>query len=134
MRKNENLIVWARNGSQLLVGFRCGECGGMARYFDPAVENDDCPHCHGLGWFGIDPRLPVSAPQGTVAKVAMLSVRYASGLPLWNPQDAPASSADAPPDGSGRGPFSESLSNEAGSAAVDEEGSEVDAGSYSLAP
>ena len=31
--------------------------------------------------------MPVRARAGSVEKVAMLTVRYCTGVPLWNPQD-----------------------------------------------
>ena len=66
---------------------RCAECGGEGRFFDQEGESVDCEHCSGQGWFGVDPHQPVMAVPGTVAKIAMLTVRYASGVPLWNPAD-----------------------------------------------
>lgn len=50
-----------------------------------------CERCDGQGWLGIDPHQPVEAQPGSIAKIAMLTVRYASGVPLWNDKDGPAS-------------------------------------------
>lgn len=36
---------------------------------------------------GIDPYAPTHARPGSEAKVAMLSARYAAGLPLWHNED-----------------------------------------------
>jgi hypothetical protein len=57
--------------------------------FLASVEVDDCEHCGGCGWFGIDPELPVMADPGSVERIAMLSVRYAAGVPIWNDNDRP---------------------------------------------
>jgi len=87
MSKNEDLIVWGSQGSQLLLGARCSGCGGRGRLFESPVDHDSCQPCGGLGWFGIDPNQPVTASAGSVAKIATLTVRYASGLPLFNARD-----------------------------------------------
>lgn len=86
-RKSDALIVWQRVGTQLLLGARCAGCNGLGRLFPEASENPDCEHCGGRGWFGLVPELPVSAPGGTPPRIAMMTVRYASGLPLWNERD-----------------------------------------------
>ncbi|MBT4864284.1 MAG: hypothetical protein HON53_04075 [Planctomycetaceae bacterium] len=86
-KQSEDLIVWSQEGDQLQLGARCGECNGAGRVLTSAVEYDDCDACSGIGWFGIDPERPVMAHVGSAAKVAMLTVRYASGVPLWHPGD-----------------------------------------------
>jgi hypothetical protein len=85
--KSKDLIVWSRTGGRIRLAARCGKCGGEGRFFAANVESEDCQHCKGCGWFGIDPKVPVEALPGSVEKVAALSVRYASGLPLWNRND-----------------------------------------------
>jgi hypothetical protein len=67
---------------------RCGMCSGVGYFFEDSPDHVTCEHCGGVGWFGIDPKMPVMAHPGSVAKVAMLSVRYSSGVPLWNAQDS----------------------------------------------
>lgn len=59
----------------------------MGRLFGAGMDTEDCAHCGGQGWFGIDPHMPVQAGAGSVQKVAMLSVRYANGIPLWDQRD-----------------------------------------------
>ena len=89
MSRSEDLIVWSRKKGFIRIAARCGVCGGYGRLYVQSVEVDDCAHCHGLGWFGIDPKLPVTAQPGSVERIAMMSVRYASGVRLWNQHDRP---------------------------------------------
>ena len=86
-KQSENLIVWSHDGDRLQLGARCGECSGAGRVLASAVQYDDCDACSGIGWFGIDAEKPVMAHVGSTAKVAMLTVRYASGVPLWHSSD-----------------------------------------------
>lgn len=86
-KKCEDLVVWGREDGLVRLAARCGECGGEGRFIDSSGEGHNCEACEGLGWFGIEPERPVAAHAGSVAKVAMLSVRYATGAPLWNPKD-----------------------------------------------
>jgi hypothetical protein len=86
-KHSENLIVWSQDGDRFQLSARCGECSGMGRILVSGVAYDDCGACNGLGWFGIDPQMPVMAHVGSAAKVAMLTVRYASGVPLWHAGD-----------------------------------------------
>ena len=87
MSKSENLIIWGRRRSEWLLAARCGMCGGRGQVAKSDLEYVDCQHCAGLGWFGIDPRMPLMALQGSTAKIAMLSVRYAMGVPLFDDRD-----------------------------------------------
>ncbi len=87
MAKSEDLIVWKRTDDELRLAARCAMCNGMGRIFGSNEEFEDCDHCLGCGWFGIDPLEPVMGPPGSIEKVAMLSVRYALGIPLWNGSD-----------------------------------------------
>ena len=89
--QSDNLIIWRRSESTVHLGARCGECQGLGRFFHNSIDSDDCRHCHGRGWFGIDPKLPIAAQPGSVAKVAMLTVRYAAGIALFNRLDEPDS-------------------------------------------
>lgn len=89
MSKSDVFIVWSRANGQVHVAAKCGPCNGLGRLFEASVEVDDCEHCGGCGWFGINPELPVLADPGSVERIAMLSVRYATGTPLWNPGDRP---------------------------------------------
>jgi hypothetical protein len=89
MSKSDVLIVWSRDDGAMRLAARCGLCGGQGRLFLTSVEADDCEHCEGCGWFGIDPERPVMADPGSVERIAMLSVRYAAGVPLWNAADRP---------------------------------------------
>ena len=89
MSKSDVLIVWSRAGGMVHLAARCGACGGQGRMFLTSVESDDCEHCEGRGWFGIDPEQPVMADPGSVERIAVLSVRYASGVPIWNEGDRP---------------------------------------------
>jgi hypothetical protein len=86
-KKSEDLIVWSGDRERLQLAARCAECGGMGRFVMSAEEYENCEHCAGLGWFGIDPKQPVKAHAGSVAKVAMLTARYATGNDLWHPHD-----------------------------------------------
>lgn len=95
MAKTQHLVVWGREGDRVFLAARCAECGGAGDLFTPSMERVDCEHCTGNGWFGIDPTKPVSAHPGSVAKVAMLGVRYAAGVPLWHPLDGPAGAEKA---------------------------------------
>lgn len=88
MIDSRDLIVWGRKNDKPRVAERCPKCRGKASISAGAAE-DDCDLCGGLGWFGIDPLQPVEARPGSVEKIAMLGVRYASGVPLWNDQDGP---------------------------------------------
>jgi hypothetical protein len=85
--KSANLIVWSRSGTKLRLAARCGMCNGMGRFYGANIESEDCEHCYGRGWFGIDPKVPVEALPGTVEKVAVLTVRYATGTPLFDRRD-----------------------------------------------
>jgi hypothetical protein len=85
--KSDDLIVWHRVGTTALLAGRCASCGGAGRFFLSNGEHLDCEECVGCGWFGIDPRVPVQAQPGSVEKIAMLTVRYASGVPLFNGRD-----------------------------------------------
>ena len=87
MSRSEDLIVWSRKKGLARLAARCGHCGGHGRHYLQSIEADNCAHCEGLGWFGIDPEEPVSAQPGSVERIAMMSVRYASGVRLWNGQD-----------------------------------------------
>ncbi len=89
--QSDNLIIWRRTRNRVHLGARCGECQGLGRFFYNSIDSDDCTHCHGRGWFGIDPKLPISAQPGSAAKVAMLTVRYAAGIALFNRLDEPDS-------------------------------------------
>lgn len=86
-KHSQDLIVWSQDGNRLRLSARCGECSGMGRVLASNVAYDDCDACDGLGWFGIDPEKPVMAHAGSTAKVAMLSARYARGVPLWHAGD-----------------------------------------------
>ncbi len=88
MIDNTETVVWGHEKNQPLVGRRCQSCEGNA----PLPHGSgfaECEECGGLGWTGIDPHKPVTAAPGSAEKVAMLSVRYAAGWPLWNEQDGP---------------------------------------------
>src|SRR5262245_13873877 len=89
MTKGYVLIVWSSNQRQIHLAARCGPCGGLGRLFEASVEADNCEHCGGCGWFGMNPALPVLADPGSIERIAMLSVRYATGTPLWNAGDRP---------------------------------------------
>lgn len=89
------LIVWGIRNGKPLTAVVCPDCGGRGRLFQSTPELDECKNCAGLGWFGIDPWQPVAARPGSPEKVAMLTVRYASGVPLWNEQDGPVADDDA---------------------------------------
>ncbi len=111
MSTNENLkhsIVWGRKGNQKLTAQRCPVCDGIGRLFANTIHRVDCVRCGGMGWFGIDPRMPVKASPGSDEKVTMLSVRYATGLPLWNDKDSPEPEVSEPL----RGPSGEHLADE----------------------
>ena len=94
MSERKHAIVWGYHEKEPLTAEPCPECDGRGRFYDGTVQIEHCGHCNGLGWFGIEPRLPVQAIPGSVEKIAMLSVRYASGVPLWNDEDGPAPGAD----------------------------------------
>ncbi len=85
----EDTIVWRtdRNGS--LQASRCTACNGVGRNHAGSRVGENCMQCDGLGWFGMDPEMPISAQPGSIEKIVMLSVRYRSGLPLWNKNDGP---------------------------------------------
>ena len=83
----ENLVIWSRCGPQLRIAARCGVCGGTGFIRTTLSADTDCAHCAGLGWFGIDPRMPVMARPGSAAKIAVLTVRYVSGVCLFNDRD-----------------------------------------------
>ena len=89
--RNENLIVWRRTQTALNLAARCAHCDGVGSILTRDLEREDCAACSGRGWFGIDPRSAASADPGSVEKVAVLGVRYASGEPLWNHRDQCAS-------------------------------------------
>ena len=89
--RNENLIVWRRTQNALNLAARCAHCDGVGSILTRDLEREDCAACSGRGWFGIDPRSAASADPGSVEKVAVLGVRYASGEPLWNNRDQCAS-------------------------------------------
>lgn len=95
MNAEERNLVWGFHQEQPLTAEPCPACAGEGRFVNEGVPGDDCEHCDGKGWFGIDPHRPVVAPPGSNAKIAMLSVRYASGVPLWNEQDGPPPAEDA---------------------------------------
>ena len=84
---HHNLIIWNRNGSSARLAARCAPCRGLGRIWTQSSDSTDCEHCSGCGWFGIDPHSPVKGHPGSVEKIAMLMVRYASGVPLWNEHD-----------------------------------------------
>jgi hypothetical protein len=86
-KPSEDLVIWQQDGDVILLAARCGECDGMGRFATPSEEYLDCEACLGLGWFGIDPEQPVMAHAGSAAKVAMLTARYATGVPLWHVRD-----------------------------------------------
>lgn len=72
---------------ELLTAQRYTRCDGQGFFAEGPLEERDCSACDGLGWFGIDPRLPLRGRPGSCEKVVMLAVRYASGVPLWNDAD-----------------------------------------------
>lgn len=86
-KPSEDLVIWQQDGDTTLLAARCGGCDGTGRVAAETEEYHDCTACLGLGWFGIDPELPVMAHAGSAAKVAMLTVRYATGVPLWHVRD-----------------------------------------------
>lgn len=85
--KSEDLIVWSHSAKRVRLAARCGMCNGAGRFYGANIESENCEHCNGHGWFGINPKLPVEALPGTVEKVAALTVRYATGTPLFNKRD-----------------------------------------------
>jgi hypothetical protein len=87
---SEDLIVWRRTADHVYLAARCAKCGGDGDFLKNSVERNKCDDCFGNGWFGIDPEMPAQASQGSIEKVAMLTVRYNSGIPLWNGLDRPA--------------------------------------------
>ena len=93
---SESLIVLSQNGRWVSLGARCGVCGGHGDFMDSSGQRAACAHCGGHGWFGIDPEMPVMADQGSVEKIAMLSVRYSTGVSLWNSEDGPKSDRSKP--------------------------------------
>ncbi len=85
--KNENLIVWRRTQETMHLAARCAHCDGVGSILTHTFERIDCTECYGQGWFGIRPESAATADPGSVEKVAVLGVRYAAGLPLWNGRD-----------------------------------------------
>jgi len=68
---------------------RCEECRGTG--IDVAVltkDKGDCESCLGLGWFGINPKLPI--PSSCISgpdRIPYYQVRYASGAVIFNRLD-----------------------------------------------
>jgi hypothetical protein len=91
----ENSIIWGFQNGKPLTAERCSQCDGRGFFSEGSVGGRDCNHCSGRGWFGIDPRLPVQGRPGSREKIAMLTVRYASGVPLWNDADGATDEAHA---------------------------------------
>jgi hypothetical protein len=87
VNRNENLIVWRRTENVLFLAARCAHCEGVGSILTPTFDRTDCVPCEGRGWFGIVPQHGATADPGSVEKVAVLGVRYASGTPLWNGRD-----------------------------------------------
>lgn len=90
----ETPIIWGGLDGEPLTAEPCGRCDGRGFFPDGPFKERDCDACNGLGWFGIDPRLPVQGHPGSPEKIAMLTVRYASGVPLWNDADGLLDDAD----------------------------------------
>lgn len=89
-------IEW--NHEPKKVAVRCGVCRGEGVVGVPRGRRESasdatrpCDECDGAGWFGIDPLEPVDLVPGgdrdCDVKTIVLAVRYAAGVPLWNPGD-----------------------------------------------
>lgn len=62
---------------------------GIARAWQGACSRrDECPGCDGIGYHGIDPRVPTCVYPGTLEKVAVLRARFLAGVRLYRPGDA----------------------------------------------
>ncbi len=83
-KRSQDLIVWGRHGSQLRLAARCAHCDGNGDFLTEGTQRIPCDSCDGFGWFGIDPRMPSATLPGTTERIAVLAVRYASGIPLWH--------------------------------------------------
>ena len=90
-------FVWQRRYGTARVATRCGGCSGTGfaeLRKDHGTKKSKCGKCNGGGWHGIDPAEPTDCtPAQEVggelvqARVAVWEVRYAAGLPIWNPDD-----------------------------------------------
>lgn len=96
MNRNENLIIWRRTEKTLYLAARCAHCEGVGSVLTATFDRIDCVPCEGRGWFGIVPQHGATADPGSVEKVAVLGVRYATGSPLWNGRDRCACETLAP--------------------------------------
>lgn len=73
---------------------KCDECDGRGFLpsgtpFQTTGRLTECESCDGTGWFGIDPSAPIPrSHQNRAERVKFLQVRYASGVALWNDDDA----------------------------------------------
>ncbi len=65
----------------------CDQCHGEGIDVNPDTKDKgDCAACEGLGWFGIDPVMPVPFRAGA-ARIPYYQVRYASGKVIFNQLD-----------------------------------------------
>ncbi len=82
-------MVWQRNGSSCRLGFICAECTGSGQVGGGSkfAYSEVCDVCDGTGWFGIDATQATTARRGSSAKLAVMQVRYAAGVPLFNRGD-----------------------------------------------
>ena len=81
----KNVIVFARGR----IALRCSNCNGVGMIFgELATEAQRCRVCRGDAFFGIDGRLPTTAPPSSEEKVCVMVARYEAGLPLFNPDDS----------------------------------------------
>lgn len=87
MNRNENLIVWRRTEEMLHLAARCAFCEGVGSVLTTTLDRTDFLHCEGRGGFCIVPQHGATADPGSIEKVAVLGVRYASGMSLWNGLD-----------------------------------------------
>lgn len=67
----------------------CPACGGTGLARSIARPNNAlCRPCHGSGFTSIDPTVATCCKPGSFGKQSVLAARYATGAPLWQPDDA----------------------------------------------
>jgi len=83
-----DVLVWNVSPGLRRIALRCAACQGRGCSDEGSGDRIvACEACSGFSHFGLLPEMPVTVPQGSAVKSAMLVARYQAGRMLWHHND-----------------------------------------------